>query len=251
SSPAHPCRALVGNCDGAKRARSTNRHTVRLIRLDAEKTLTSMPNDARKIASAVPTRSPDARASPTRPTPRPRNHTYGTVIANAASQRESAAKSLPTVSCKRGTGVRRRLSSVPRSRSPLTASAAASRLRRAPTAMATWSVRFTDSRCSRKFSAWLVATRYDSTLKRRLKQRHSHRPRPPSQRSRSSWWVTTAQPRRDARRAGVGVASAVISGGLRHGKECIAQSRPFELVREERDPRVQKCLQTLAHQLLA
>ena len=76
-------------------ASSTNRLSERLTRFERAKTLTSIPSDARKTASSVPTRAPVTSASPAIPTPRPRNQTYGTVIAKAASQSESAASSFP------------------------------------------------------------------------------------------------------------------------------------------------------------
>ena len=81
------------------------------------------------------------------------------MIANAASQSESAASSFPTTrsSCEHG-GQQQALER------PALALAAdgvcrVTSVSSAPTATATWSVRFTASRCSRKLSAWFVAVR--------------------------------------------------------------------------------------------
>jgi hypothetical protein len=75
------------------------------------------------------------------------------VTTSATAQSDSDPSNLPAASANRDTGVSSRLSSVPRSRSPLTVSAADSNASSEPTAIATCRRRFTVSRCSRKFSA--------------------------------------------------------------------------------------------------
>jgi hypothetical protein len=111
------------------------------------------------MASSVPTTKLAASVVPVTPRLRARNHAYGTSTAYAASHSESAASSFAPASWRRETGVTSRLSSVPRSRSPLIASAPTSRVSSAPTIIPTWTTRLSASRCSRKFSASFVAAR--------------------------------------------------------------------------------------------
>src|SRR4051812_8099399 len=153
---------------------------------------------------------------------------------SAASHSDNAASSLPAARPRRDTGARSRLSSVPRSRSPLTASPATSIARSAPTATATCTVRLTVSRRSRKLSAWFVAPRYVMTLTSRLSAKASGRPRPASHRSRSSRPATTPQSRAAPRgRETEPDAMSVLRG---HGQERVAEPRALELEREQRDP---------------
>ena len=93
------------------------------------------PSPARKTARSVPTPRPARRLTPTMPIPRPMNPTYGTRTRKAAEPERQRRQS----PCRaRGRGAARASSrsdsSVPRSRSPLSASAAPSSTISAPTA---------------------------------------------------------------------------------------------------------------------
>jgi hypothetical protein len=132
--------------------------------LDSANVLISRPSPIIASESRDPTRNPLSKEVRTTPTPRPRYQTYGTATTKAASHNVTAATPLPMTTEGRGIGASRRASRVPRSRSPLIASAEASSPSSAPIATATWSVRLTASRCSRKLSASLVAVRYVVTL---------------------------------------------------------------------------------------
>ena len=123
----------------------------------------------------------------------------------------SAAMSLPAMIERRETGVTSRLSRVPRSRSPLMPSALTTSVTSTPTATASCRTRLTDSRCSRKFRAWLVEVRYVTPLSRMLKRKSKIKPRPLVHRSRVSCSATKTHP--DCRSTTASSCDVVTSGG--------------------------------------
>ena len=147
--------------------------------------LTTMPSEANAIVSSAPTNAPDSTASANSPEPMRSAQTYGNEMSSTTGQIESAASNLPMAIWRGGNGVSSNVSSVPRSRSPLRASALTSRLIATPIPSVTCITRLTVSFWSMKFKSLFVAARKVSRLSNTLKARARIGPRQLSQKLRT------------------------------------------------------------------
>ncbi len=185
---------IPGSWVGASSASRTNRLTARLDLFDSETVLTSSATPVSPAATRLPTSAISSTAWPVAAVERPSTHRYGRLTTTQPAHSVSVLTSLPSAMSRRRTGVSSSVSSVCRSRSPLTASAPATIVASTPTASATCSARFTASRRSRKLSPRFVAARYVIALSSTPYANISTGPRPPTHRSRLSCRATTTHP---------------------------------------------------------
>ena len=203
-----------------------------------------MPSEARKTASSVPTTTPVTTASPTIPTPRPRNQTYGIVTRTRPARARARPSSFPSVISSRGTGVRSRLSSVPRSRSPLIVSAAREqREQRADR----------DRDLQHQVDRLAMLEEVQRAVRRDEVGDHAQQQaeREAEQRGRARRATGRGAParRRPAGR-GARVSRSRITR-LRHREEGVAQPRAFELGGEHRDAASTSARKARVHRVLA